>query len=67
MVCTGCHMSYCPSTCPNYIPENAIHYCSICGNGIYNGEEYIKTVLEEELVDALNGKIVDYELRIRKE
>ncbi len=42
MVCASCHMIYCPSTCPNYIPENATHYCSICGNGIYNGEEYIK-------------------------
>ena len=42
MVFAGCHMSYCPSTCPNYIPENTTHYCSICGNGIYNGEEYIR-------------------------
>ena len=27
--------------CPNYIPPKAIHYCSICGEGIYPGEEYI--------------------------
>lgn len=28
--------------CPNYIPEKATHYCSFCGNGIYEGEEYIE-------------------------
>ena len=27
--------------CPNYIPPKASHYCSICDEGIYNGEEYI--------------------------
>ena len=28
--------------CPNHIPPKTNHYCSICGEGIYNGEEYIK-------------------------
>lgn len=28
--------------CPNYIPEKALHYCSICGDGIYDGEKYIE-------------------------
>lgn len=28
--------------CPNYVPPKAIHYCSSCGEGIYNGEEYIE-------------------------
>lgn len=28
--------------CPYYIPKKSTHYCSICGEGIYNGEEYVK-------------------------
>lgn len=28
--------------CPNYIPSKADHYCSSCGDGIYEGEEYIE-------------------------
>lgn len=28
--------------CPNYVPPKASHYCSICGEGIYDGEEYIE-------------------------
>ncbi len=28
--------------CPNYIPPKASHYCSICDDGIYGGEEYIE-------------------------
>lgn len=28
--------------CPNYIPPKTNHYCSICGEGICEGEEYIK-------------------------
>jgi len=28
--------------CPNYVPLKANHYCSICGEGIYDGEEYIE-------------------------
>ena len=27
--------------CPNYVYPKAIHYCSSCGDGIYEGEEYI--------------------------
>lgn len=27
--------------CPNYIPPKANHHCSVCGEGIYSGEEYI--------------------------
>mgnify|MGYP002424049693 FL=1 len=30
--------------CPNYIPRKASHYCSSCGNGIYDGEEYIENL-----------------------
>lgn len=28
--------------CPNYIPPKTTHYCSVCGEGIYEGEEYIQ-------------------------
>lgn len=28
--------------CPNYISPKAKYYCSSCGEGIYEGEEYIE-------------------------
>lgn len=28
--------------CPNFSEKRANHYCSICGEGILNGEEYIR-------------------------
>ena len=28
--------------CPNYEQSKPPHYCSICGQGIYDGEEYLK-------------------------
>ena len=31
-----------------------------------NGEEYVKTFSEEELLDALKDKVVDYEMKVRK-
>ena len=37
-------MNPCHSMCPNYIPPKATHYCSSCGDGMYNGEEYIENV-----------------------
>lgn len=30
--------------CPNYSPPKATHYCSSCGDGIYDGEEYIENL-----------------------
>lgn len=41
-MCEYCHQVKCPPRCPNYIPPKASHYCSICGEGIYRGEEYIE-------------------------
>lgn len=41
-MCEYCHQSKCPPRCPNYIPPKARHYCCICGEGIYDSEEYIK-------------------------
>lgn len=28
--------------CPNYSAPRTIHYCSECGKGIYDGDEYIE-------------------------
>lgn len=27
--------------CPLYTPPKLTHYCSICGEGIYEGDEYV--------------------------
>lgn len=40
-MCRICGFSKCPSGCPNYEPPKACHYCSICEDGILEGEEYI--------------------------
>ena len=40
-MCDMCNFTKCPSGCPNYIPPKSKHYCSVCGDGIYDGEEYI--------------------------
>ena len=53
--------------CPLYEPPKAFHYCSICQEGILNGEEYIENDCGEyvhwecvnnayELLDFLNLK-----------
>ena len=43
MTCEECYMMKCSPTCPYFVPKNKTnYYCSICGDGIYNGEEYIK-------------------------
>ena len=33
--------------CPNYSPPKTTHYCSICNEGIYDGEEYIENDIGE--------------------
>ena len=43
MACEFCHgEGYHRTRCPNYILTKTAHYCSICGEGIYPGEEYIE-------------------------
>ena len=41
--CEYCHrlIGHYPQ-CPNYMPPQASHYCSICNEGIYDNEEYIE-------------------------
>lgn len=42
MVCEFCYgiINHHPR-CPNYELNEPAHYCSICGDGIFNEEEYI--------------------------
>ena len=40
-MCQLCNSYPCDSRCPNHIPR-ATHYCSACGEGITDGEEYIE-------------------------
>lgn len=43
MPCEFCHRDFGHNTgCPNYTPPKYKHHCSICEDGIYNGDEYIK-------------------------
>lgn len=41
-MCDLCLKEVCVPQCPNYSPPKIIHYCSICGEGIYDGEEYVR-------------------------
>ena len=41
-MCSICGQTPCAARCPNYIPKKAKHYCSICEEGILDGEEYIE-------------------------
>lgn len=41
-MCDLCRQDPCHTQCPNFIPPKAIHYCSFCEDGIYDGELYIK-------------------------
>ena len=41
-MCDICMQSPCHPCCPNYYPQRVAHYCSFCGDGIYDGEKYIK-------------------------
>lgn len=43
MYCEYCHLvSGHPSSCPNAPEPKFNHHCSNCGEGIYDGEEYIE-------------------------
>lgn len=41
-MCSECRQDPCNPRCPNYIPPKPSCYCSACGEGIYEGEEYIE-------------------------
>ena len=43
MACEYCLRDYGHDPrCPNYKEQKASYYCSICGDGILEGEEYIE-------------------------
>lgn len=46
-MCDICKMYPCHYRCPNYKPSQAVHYCTFCGDGIYNGEEYCVNIDDE--------------------
>ena len=48
--------------CPLYEPQKASHYCSICGEGIYDGEEYI----ENDDFEYAHWECVDYGMDLAK-
>lgn len=42
--------------CPDYAPPKAAYYCSYCGEGIFEGEEYVKNLDGEyRHFDCMNG------------
>ena len=55
-MCSICLKNPCNKKCPNYTPPKAFHYCSICSEGILNGEEYI----ENDCCEYAHLECVDY-------
>ena len=55
-MCSICKQYPCHTRCPNYIPPKASHCCSICNEGIYDGEEYI----ENDDGEYAHWECVDY-------
>ena len=41
-MCDICRHDPCVSQCPNYVPPRTDRYCDVCGQGIYEGEEYVR-------------------------
>ena len=70
-MCSICGQTPCVARCPNYIPPKAKHYCSICEEGILDGEEYIENDDGEYAHwECLDGKfsLADWlKIRIMKE
>ncbi len=75
MRCSICRRTIGHDTrCPYYTPPKANHYCSICDNGIYDGEEYIENLDSKyahydcltdlsyrEIIKWLGGEIITME------
>ena len=55
-MCEICRSYPCNCHCPNYITPKASRYCSICNEGILNGEEYI----ENDVNEYAHWECVDY-------
>lgn len=63
MACEYCHqyIDHHPR-CPLYEHPKVSHYCSICGEGILNGEEYI----ENDYGEYAHLECVDYSRDLAK-
>lgn len=61
------------SRCPNYESPKSSHYCSICKDGICNGEEYIENdngeLCHYECIDGIKEllKWLGYEIKIMED
>ena len=55
-MCDICGNLPCVSRCPNHIIPKTSHYCPVCGEGIFNGEEYI----ENDCGEYAHWECVDY-------
>ncbi len=51
-MCSICLFDPCNCHCPNYISPKYDYHCSICGQGIINGEEFLENI---------DGDIIHYE------
>lgn len=51
-MCEICKTSPCVKVCPNYVPKLTSYICLECGEGIYEGDEYIEN---------LDGEYMHYE------
>lgn len=41
-MCEICRQSICPAGCPNASEPPKVYNCEQCGEGIYEGEEFVK-------------------------
>lgn len=48
-MCSICNKIPCDYRCPNYTKPKTKYYCSFCGEGIQNGEEYIENYKGEKI------------------
>ena len=55
-MCSICGQTPCVARCPNYITKKAKHYCTICNEGILDGEEYI----ENDVGEYAHWECIDY-------
>lgn len=67
-MCEICRQTPCSCRCPNYVPKSKIK-CSVCGDEITNGEEYIVNDNDEyahwECVDLARklAEFLGYEIK----
>lgn len=72
-MCSICKKYHCDCRCPNYEPPRSSHHCSVCGEGILEGEEYIVNDLGDyRHLDCFRGirdlvEWLGYEVKIMEE